>query len=194
MKLGTLAAIMAAALACANSAAASVVTQTYTMTGSNFSNYWGPLPAPIDPLTAKIVVTYDTTVENTPTNVGVTVKGLNFSPVGPTEYAFNPAGFGYMAFGTAPSQGAGFSILGPGYYGFQLWNIFSANPQMGYAQYRTSSGNYYTFSGTLSISDSAGGVPEPGAWAMLILGLAIIGAGLRMSPGKARRCRHAALM
>ena len=176
MKLGVLCAAAALALS-ASSASAAMITQKNSFTAYDFQAYWGPLPAPTDPLAGAFLVTYDPDIQQDPTSAGIEVLSLNIADPGATFSTFYtpPLGTSSLAIGTRTTPGSGFAILGIGDYGVLIGGLGST-PRMVYAQYYApNGGNYYTSTGGVTVTT----VPEPQTWALLIAGFGLTGASLR---------------
>jgi polyisoprenoid-binding protein YceI len=172
----------AAALASCSAASAATVVQKFTFTAMNFNAYFGPLPAPVDPVTGSFVITYDPDVDQGPTTVGVQVVSLNIPNPG-TGFVYKIVGDGVLDIGTKPNAVGGFSIQQIGDYGLSIFNV-RTNPRMGYFQYfADNGGNYYAFDGELTLT----GVPEPQSWALLLAGFGLSGGGIRLARSRARR-------
>lgn len=177
-----LAAVFVLAGAC--NATAAVITQKITFTAYGFSAYSGPTPAPVDPVTGTFVVRYDPLVDNDPTATGLQVLSLNLPDPG-SRFAYDyiaAVDEGSLFIGTKPSVGGGFAINEIGDYGVVIDNV-RHNPRMGYAQYMTSGGNYFTLTGTVSLAT----VPEPKTWALLIGGFGLAGGALRSNRRRTSR-------
>lgn len=172
MKFGVLLAAAAIALA-AGSASAATVIREISFTAYAFEAYSGPLPAPTDPLTGVIRVTYDTDGDQDPTNVGLDVISFNFAGL-PAQFAVYTSLGTSLYFGSGLTTGGGFAVGAPGSFGVTIDDL-GGTPHLGYAQYVTDGGNYYTFKGDVMVAS----VPEPTTWMMLIAGFALAGAGLR---------------
>jgi len=174
MKVKVFGAVLAA-LACCSAASAATVVQKFTFTAKDFQAYSGPLPAPVDPVTGTFIVTYDPDVDQGPTTIGLQVIGLNIPNPG-SGFVYDDVGDGVLDIGTKPNAGGGFSIFEIGDYGLAIFNVRTA-PRLGYFQYLTAGGNYYTLDGSLTVTS----VPEPQTWALMLAGFGLSGAGLRWS-------------
>lgn len=172
MKFGVLLVATAVALA-AGSASAATVTREISFTAYAFEAFSGPLPAPTDPLTGVIRVTYDADADQDPTDVGLDVVSLNFAGV-PAQFSVYSSLGTSLYFGSGLTTGGGFAVGAPGSFGVIIDDL-GGTPVLGYAQYVTDAGNYYTFKGDVTVA----GVPEPATWALLIAGFGLAGAGLR---------------
>lgn len=172
MKFAVLSAAAALALS-AGSASAATITQKISFTADNFAAYFGPLPAPIEPLSGTFLVTYDPDADQAPTSIGIQVLNLSITDLG-TRFVYEQE-YDSIWIGTKPQVGGGFAIQQIGDYGVLIDNL-TTNPRLFYTQhYASNGGNYYSFSGTASVAT----VPEPQTWALLIAGFGLAGATLR---------------
>ena len=172
MKFGVLFAAAAVALA-AGSASAATVIREISFTAYAFEAYAGALPAPTDPLTGVIRVTYDTDADQDPTEAGLDVISLNFTGL-PAQFSVYTSLGTSLYFGSGLMGGGGFNVGAPGSFGVIIDDL-GGTPHLSYAQYVTEGGNYYTFKGDVMVAS----VPEPTTWTMLISGFALAGARLR---------------
>jgi hypothetical protein len=193
-------AVAAGVLAAASfgAAQAAVVVQTYNFTlGGFFDTNVAPVaPPPITAISGRFTVTFDTHtyVED---GLGIVVNSLNGITVDPPfAYTFWPAGVGYPAFlsiGGLQSGAAYIDGSGGGTDDFTLslrftdpWHPELAICDDGYncdGAAGTTLASGYTREG---LSDSyflattgSVSVPEPAAWALMILGFGVTGAALR---------------
>lgn len=150
-------------------AQAAIVTQTFDINASNFKKISGfPDTPPVDPAHLNFTVTFDNSVDVKPTNIGLVINSLNVS--GQADYAYSSAQDRLYigAFinpvscdpsGSRPAYCAQISTKGVPTFG-------------GFAQ-NTGVGIYDTETG--SVTTSAGAVPEPATWALMISGFAMVG-------------------
>lgn len=166
-------AAIALAISGVSAASAATIQQEITFSAFDFAPYFGDPVAPIDPFEGSLIVSYDPDAETGPTTTGIEIISLNF-PFSQAAFSYAIVGDGVLAVGTKPSAGAGFAITEVGDFGFTIDNIRTA-PKLGYAQYWSNAGNYYTFTGTVEVA----GVPEPTTWAIAIVGMGLAGGALR---------------
>jgi hypothetical protein len=181
-----------AALFIAGSAQAAVVTQTYAFTLGDFVDTVSPAnAAPISSITGSFTVTFDTDFE-LHDGTSVTVNSLNGVTVdSPIGYTFWPAGGGYPAFLSIGGLADGAEFINAG-NDFTLSLKFTdpSHPHLalcsdgydcGLATGSLASG--YTVQGLPDhyfVANSGGvSVPEPAAWALMLLGFGLSGAALR---------------
>jgi len=176
MRVGLPVAAASVFLGLAAPASAAVITQRFEFTATDFAAYSGPLPAPTDPVTGVIFITYDPEATQAPTGVGIAFTSLNIAHATVKfTYTYLPAvDDGVLDIGSSPNAGGGFSIAAPGDYGISIFNL-RTTPRLGYVQYMTGEGNYYSLTGELA----AATVPEPVTWALMLSGFGLAGAGLR---------------
>ncbi len=171
--------VAAAALALAAlPASAAVITQQFTFTATDFGAYAGPTPAPIDPVIGVVLITYDPDVAQAPTSVGVDIVSLNLSHTA-VNFTYTLAGDGVLDIGSHVNAGGGFMVSQPGDYGVSIFNV-RTTPRLGYVQYMTEGGNYYSLNGELSVAE----VPEPATWTLMLAGFGLAGAKLRSRRGR----------
>lgn len=145
---------------------AAPISQHLQITGTDFSLLFGnALPAPISPLLIDFEVSFDNAADVAGTILGLTVNSFNL-PYG-VEYAYNALGDLLTLATDASPNSCGnppnsFCIFISGFSG--------ANPNAFFVQQSTSSGGYWRADTTTTVVVAA--VPEPGALAMVGLGLA----------------------
>jgi len=196
-------AALAAGLLAVGNAQAAVVTQTYHFTLGNFFDIAdAPVAPPISSISGAFTVTFDTDlyVQDGLTVVVNSLNGVSVdSPIG---YTFWPAGGGYPAYLSLGGLESTSEFINGGTNDFTLSLKFTdpASPQLaicddGYAcgsapgatiasgYTRAGSPDSYWLAGSGSVA-----VPEPGAWALMLLGFGVSGAALR---GQRRRLQTA---
>jgi len=151
---------------------ATLITETLTITGSNFVPVLPPdTPAPVSPLTINFTVTFDNAANISPaTTSGLTVHSFNLSD--PVQYVYDHtadvlvvASLPFLTPGTGCDPSANtFCIF--------IGGISSANPSASEVLQATSSGGVW-FADTISTIVVA--VPAPATLALLGIGLAVIG-------------------
>ena len=204
-RVKTFCAALTAGLLTVSAAQAAIVTQTYHFTLSNFFDIAAsPVPPPIGSISGAFTVTFDTDlyVQN---GLSVVVNSLNGVSVdSPIGYTFWPAGGGFPAYLSIGGIESTSEFINGGTNDFALSLKFTdpALPQLalcddgyacGSAPGATTASGYtragfsdsYWLAGTGRVGP---GVPEPAAWALMLLGFGLSGAALR---GRVRRA-HAA--
>jgi len=196
---GLIAPLCAGALIAAVStpAAASVVTETYAFSLTNFVDV-GTLavPSPLATITGSFTITFDPDVYVDNATAGLVVNYLN-GPSVDSQIGFTnvPAGGGrpdFLAIGGIAND-ADFIAFGTNDFALTLKFFNPALAQLalcsdGYGcgtAPSTAIASGYTLVG---FPDSAwipvtGAIPEPGAWILMLLGFSVIGASLRRSSG-----------
>ena len=153
-------------------ASATVIIQTYDITGSNFQLLYGSnAVAPIDPIFLNLTLSFDNSVDFSGTTNGMTINSTNI------PYALQFAYSATYDFLTIATQAGVGSCNNPA-------NSFCAfisgasglSPSASLVQQSTSAGGYYT---AVTQSVTVSGVPEPGTWAMMLLGFGAMGVAMR---------------
>ncbi|THD58981.1 PEP-CTERM sorting domain-containing protein [Phenylobacterium sp.] len=155
------------------------ITRTYYFSLTDFvpTAVSGPA-APVETLDGSFTVTFDPTVAVFDVTSGLTVNSFNLPFSGQFAFSFVP--LGQLAFG---------GIVGPGDQDFtesantndfevSFYHPLDANPLAPSAAYTQVGANtaWTSAQGTVIGID---GVPEPSAWAFLVIGFAGLGAMLR---------------
>lgn len=161
-----------AVLATAPAAQAALITQSFAFTASNYTRSFGDgSVAPVDPAGFIFTVTFD----NSQT-YEMETAGLTFASNVPyaATFAYNPAS-DILVLATFASSS---SCSNPANSFCNFIGSFSTSPNVILAQQSTSTGGYWVAQ-TITPGADLGGVPEPDAWAMLLLGFGALGATLR---------------
>jgi hypothetical protein len=188
------AALAAALLAAASAPAqAATVTETYAFSFSNFIDVGGAVPSPISAISGSVTLTFDPTVDADNVTSGVVVNYLNGavvdSPIGYTYFApTSPGGLAYLSIGGIAFD-ADFISFGTNDLAVTYKFTNPASPQLalcsdGYAcgtapPSTVASG--YTLAGYPNDGwlVGTGSIPEPGVWALMLLGFGVAGGALR---------------
>lgn len=177
--LGGLAAF--ALLCAAPQAHAAMITRTYEFAVTNILTNGPSTPAPVDEITGSFTLTFDPTVAIYNSTAGLVVNNLSYAQSVPMGFSFTP--FGMLGFGGLPSGVAGASAGTDDFY-IGMFQPLSSTPIYG-GSFFSSSGSNVTWSavtGSITAYDGparAPAIPEPGTWALLILGFGLAGAALR---------------
>jgi len=157
------------------SAQAAVVMRTYEIQASGFSLLFGSAaPLPADPVFLSVTVDFDNSADIAATTTGLTVNSFN------APYAVK---FSYWAaqdtlsFGTTPFLGG--CGIPDGSFCVFVANASGATPSSSAFSQMTSSGGFWNARSSSLVVSEAGGVPEPAAWAMMLLGFGGLGTALR---------------
>jgi hypothetical protein len=150
-------------------ASAKTVTDTLTISANDLIPYYGS--DPIDPLNAVFTITFDDAKEIYPTSSGIAVDSANF-PTLTAKFTYLPDG--YLVIGTKPTIGGGAITDQNGDYILAV-NVKESRFVSGQYIALDGSGEYFTDSGTLSISSA----PEPATWALYFFGVGLAGLALR---------------
>jgi hypothetical protein len=203
MRVKSFCVALVAGLLAVGSAQAAVVTQTYYFTLGDFFDIAAiPVAPPISSISGAFTVTFDTDAD-VQDGLTVVVDSLNGVSVdSPIGYTFWQAGGGYPAYLSIGGTQSTSQFINGGTNDFSLSLKFT-NPAMpelaicddGYAcgsapgttiasgYTRIGSPDSYWLAGSGSVS-----VPEPAAWALMLLGFGVSGAVLR---GQRRRLQTA---
>ncbi|WP_293382562.1 PEPxxWA-CTERM sorting domain-containing protein [Phenylobacterium sp.] len=193
-----------AVMALASGAKAATVTETYDFTLSNFVDIINNAPAPIPTVTGSFTVTFDPLVSVSNQTTGFTFNtspGLaSDSPIGFSVFAASsPTGDTTIAVGGTElganeltgftndpivffdipnaSDPAKASLVVCSQPGFSCGN-FSGNETVYASGYALADSSSVFFATVESVSPAAG-VPEPAAWAMMLVGFGGLGAAIR---------------
>jgi hypothetical protein len=163
--------------AMSGSAAAAVITRTYTFDATNLQPSGGGAPAPVSHVVGSITVTFDPSVAIYDVTSGITLNSLNLPLASAIGFSFTP--FGSLTFGGIGSGVAG-ALHGTDDFEVAFFTPLSDTPVFG--------GLFYTQSGvdqswgTRTGSVGAVTVPEPSTWAMLLMGFFSAALALRRRP------------
>lgn len=180
-------------------AAATQVTRAITFSATDFEFASGSGPAPVDPASGNLLVTFDDATDAENVTSGITFGGFNFAvdTVGALPaYSFHTDFFGagpVLEIGTVCACGIGsVDQIGPGTDAFLL-GIFdpAGAAASGFFGFSQAGFDDVAFADTLDIG--AAGVPEPDTWLLMVAGLGATGAIVRRagrSPALSGRHPH----
>jgi hypothetical protein len=165
----------------AATAQAAIVTRTFEFTATNFTSFGGPV-APIETLSGSITLTYDPDVTYAPsaaTTEGLVVNYLNIANDTPVGFYSLPFGsFGFGAVGGAVNG----TNSGTNDFHFGMFRSWTDTPIVSDVYYTRAGFNTVWFAQSASVTvydGPAATAPEPGAWALMIMGFGAAGATLR---------------
>jgi hypothetical protein len=172
--MGRLATGLAAALAACwvSTAAAATITETYAFTATGLQPTSGSVASPVSPISGSFTVTFDPTVAVYDVTTGVTLNALNIPLASPISFSFTP--FGELAFGGLAS-GVSAVSQGEGDFELAIFQPLSTAPIFGGFFYSEAGAQTAWATGTGSIAV----VPEPGTWALMLVGFLGLGAAIR---------------
>lgn len=163
--------IALAALSSAAPSAAATVDLNFDFSATDFYAVRGGGALPVPTLVGAIVLSFDDATDIAPTGDGLTATGFNFAP-GPLLYAYDK-GNDVLRIGTQNAHQEQYDdaflsfFLKPGSGPSSLSNV------------AYSVGDYSIWvARTVTVTDPMA-VPEPGAWALMVLGFGGLGAALR---------------
>ena len=160
-------------------AQAAVITRTYDIEASRFEQVFGADPTlPPTPVSLNFTLTFDNSVNVDTSTAGLTVNSFTL------PYA---AEFQYFA--ATDSLALATTLVGPascsssaGKFCAFIHDATSAAPRLIFFQNSLPTNNVWQASSLLlTYSDAPGvpGVPEPGVWALMLVGFGLLGAQLR---------------
>jgi hypothetical protein len=166
----TMAALMAAAPACA-----APVVDTFSISASAF-----PAGAPSQVVTGQFTVAFDDAASVAPTRTGLSVSGFTFSGYD-LQYVFSKSR-DWLTVGTNLLSSGGCSVAGnANQFCFIISNAstkFTPNGNLSYSVSTSST----AYASVFTVNRVTAAVPEPAAWAMMILGMGVVGAAMRRRP------------
>jgi hypothetical protein len=172
---------LSATFGLAASAHATIINRDFHLTASGFTlECCSPNAAPVDPVTLDITLNFDNSADVQATTAGMTLNSFNLLDT--VQFAYTSATDGLTIATDIPdlfscnSHANSFCAF--------IHDATSANPDLIFFQQVTSSSGAWrpdTMSLTFTdrVTGRDGGVPEPAAWAMMLLGFGGIGATLR---------------
>lgn len=171
--------VVFAALAVASPAAAAIVDLDFGFSATDFYVVRGGGSPPIGTIVGSIELSFDNSADIAPTNDGLTATGFNF-PGGPLLYTYDKAS-DFLRFAT--TEDALLNRYDADFLSFYLQPSADPTSLVGVAY---SLGGYSIFAARTVTVNDANAVPEPGAWALMLLGFGGLGAALR----RQRRARY----
>lgn len=158
---------------------AGLVTYTVDFSANTFQVGSGPDPAPVDPVIGQVTLTFDPTVAVTNSIANIALNSLNIALGSAIAFSYDPTNNnGLLAIGGI-NAGADTIIYDPSTNDFWLFiTNFTIAPvfdQLGYTQTAVSDDNlFYTLNhtGSATVKEDSGVVPEPSSLALAALGMA----------------------
>jgi hypothetical protein len=174
-------------------ASAATLTEDVSFTASGFTSAFGQ-PVPVDPVNGDFTITYDPTKSYMDSTVGISFKSLNLALDSPLSFSYSPNaqtvdGVLFAAGELVVSGSAGGVMVQFAPPSNDFWlhvDDFASSPtfdQVGYSQVASggSENLFFTEAPTGTGSVTLTPVPEPAAWAMILVGVGVVGGGLRMA-------------
>jgi PEP-CTERM motif len=177
MKAAYAAAALAAVISFAAPAGAVVVTRTYDFSATNFVAAFGATPSPFATVAGTVTITFDDAANQIAVTSGITLDSFNAALGSPIAFTYVAASNGIFAIGgsAASPQGLNFNTDD---FTLQIRDVrtqpFFGSFSFTQVGYTTS---WHAGQGSVIVHNSA--VPEPGTWAMLLVGFGAVGAALR---------------
>ncbi len=192
------AAVATVVLGVAGQASAAATAYTFSFNATGFLSAFGQ-PVPVDPVIGSATVTFDPTLTYDGATAGIVLNSINitldstalafdYSPTATTFSDSAGGAAGELIFGGAET-GAGLIQIVPSTNDFYI-HIDNAvttplMEQFGYTQTASGSSSYFYTPVAEPIIVTTG-VPEPAAWSLMLTGVAILGAALRLAPRRSR--------
>lgn len=163
-------ALAALAVTAAGEAAAATITRTFTFSAPMD---WGP----IDTFVGSATITFDPTVTTMTTTTGARLHYASAATDSPFSYAYWD--WQDTLFFGGSNGGAEGLYMGTNDFFVHIKNPAGDQPVLTWLSYSTAAGPYgNTYTGSVSFKDVSA-VPEPGAWALMLIGFFGLGSALR---------------
>lgn len=167
-------AVLGVVLASASPAAAAIVDLDFALSATDFYAVRGGGSPPIGTIVGSIALSFDDAADIAPTSDGLTATGFSF-PAAPSFYTYDKANNSLRFASTMDALENRYDADF-----LSLYLSSSADPKS-LSSVAYSLGGYSIFrASTITVTvNGANAVPEPGAWALMLLGFGGLGASLR---------------
>jgi hypothetical protein len=173
MKHSLLLASAALALASASASNAAIISETFDLTGTDFTVYFGDgsVPPAVDPVYLNFSATFDNSASFDAQVAGFTVNSFNL------PYALTMSYNVFFDILTIATVGSASSCSHPAFSFCAFISNVSTAPNLIFLEQSPSAGGWIAQTRVLTVGAPA--VPEPASWAMMIGGMAVVGAAMR---------------
>jgi hypothetical protein len=160
----------------ATAASATVTTRLYTVTAFGFQNSFGT-PVPVDPVQVTFRLTLDPTFRTFETETGIVLVASNFPIDGDLSFEYLDPALGDTLIVGGSVSGLYAQLPGANDFILDLRNVAGGDPTFGSLAYRQTGvvGGFRSSTGSVSVTE----VPEPAAWALVLVGFGMAGSALR---------------
>lgn len=149
---------------------AAVIERTFDVEASGFTLASGPSdPAAVDPVTLNFTLIWDPSTITDPTASGLTVNSFSL----PFASVFASDASGNIGLGRALGNADDCLVGGGDTYCLFMANSTGANPTATFLQFTTSNGEWVA--GSVTVTASPLGTPEPSTWALVLVGFGGVG-------------------
>jgi hypothetical protein len=155
---------------------AAATTRLYTVTASDFQNSFG-LPVPIDPVQISFRLTLDPTFRTFETETGIGLVSSNVPIDGGLGFEYLDPSLGDLLSVGGSVSGLYALLGGTQDIYIDLRNVAGGHPTLNLLLYRQTGpgAGFRSFTGSVSVAE----VPEPSAWALMLVGFGFAGAAMR---------------
>ena len=162
-------------------AQAAVITQDFDFTSYDFYSLYDASTPPVDPMIGSVTITFDDAVNATDKTTGIVLNSLNIALDGPIGFTYLAGTHGMVIGGASGVGGVSQVNIGTNDFWIQI-RAANTTPEFTVAAYSQTGYPNTGFLTPLSQTtdpSSVSAAPEPGAWALMLLGFGGAGALLR---------------